>query len=473
MEELNVLVLTKEVEIGLSPCNIIHYKKLGYQIPIRKDKRGRDTTPKNTKIFVKVKDLSNQSNAIIEVKCDNPDCKTHYPILIKWCNYKRYLKDNGLYYCHKCNIKLYGISKTNKSKLENSKSFKQWCVDNDREDVLNRWDYDLNKLNPNTILYGSKKQYYFKCPKDLHNSELKTISNFISGQEGSIKCKKCNSFAQWGIDNLGDDFLEKYWDYEKNTVDPWHIDFCSDKNVWIKCQEKDYHESYYVMCSKFINGQRCIYCNNNNGKVHYQDSLGVLYPQILYIWSNKNLKTPYEYAPNSNYKVYWKCPEGKHDDYYRCINNSNTYDFNCPRCIQEKNESFLQEKVRIYINKFKYYTLHEYGCNLKCFNPKTNRQLPYDNEIVELKLIVEVHGSQHYEIAGFHKLQAKQNNTTPEYEFYMQMLYDRYKRMYTKSKGYEYLEIPYWTDDENETWKKLIDDKINEILDNKNIKEDK
>ena len=50
-----------------------------------------------------------------------------------------------------------------------------------------------------------------------------------------------------------------------------------------------------------------------------------------------------------------------------------------------------------------------------------------------------------------------------EEEFHKRKLYDRYKRIFAKSQGYYYLEIPYWTDDKNETWKKLINDKINEI----------
>ena len=45
--------------------------------------------------------------------------------------------------------------------------------------------------------------------------------------------KKCNSFAYWGIDNICDDFLEKYWDYERNTVDPWNVAYGSNKKVWI------------------------------------------------------------------------------------------------------------------------------------------------------------------------------------------------------------------------------------------------
>jgi len=46
----------------------------------------------------------------------------------------------------------------------------------------------------------------------------------------------------------------------------------------------------------------------------------------------------------------------------------------------------------------------------------------------------------------------------------MQKVRDRYKRIFAKSQGYFYLEIPYWTDDKEETWNKLIDDNIKQIL---------
>lgn len=134
-------------------------------------------------------------------------------------------------------------------------------------------------------------------------------------------------------------------------------------------------------------------------------------------------------------------------------------------CVSERDESFLQEKIRTYLEFLKYIVLHEHNCTIIPKNPKSkaNNTLPFDNEIKELKLIIEVNGIQHYEVNGFHILGAKHNNTTPEYELHYQQLKDRYKRMYAKSKGYNYLEIPYWTDDENETWRKLINNKILKI----------
>ena len=45
-------------------------------------------------------------------------------------------------------------------------------------------------------------------------------------------------------------------------------------------------------------------------------------------------------------------------------------------------------------------------------------------------------------------------------------LYDRYKKAYAEHHGYYYLEIPYTAYDKKETYKQMIDNKIEEILHN-------
>jgi hypothetical protein len=550
------------------------------------------------------------SSTKVNIKCDCPDCNNPYLKPIKWQDYLKCVHEDGKYYCKKCAKKLYGNENYRQTKLKNSKSFEQWCIDNNRQDVLNRWDYELNSCKPSEITFGTKYKCYFKCPKGLHESELKnigrftnnsngsmncvacnsfaqwcldnkklymldlwdyeinrknpyeipyatskkyyfkclmglhtselkrissltvancnlickacnsfeqwcinnnrqdilsrwdyelnkcnpieirfackssyyfkcskgihpselkSISNFTSGSEGVMFCNMCNSFAQYLIDNFGNDALNLYWDYEKNgNINPWKLTKSNNLNVYIKCQNKDkpYHESYLVQCSNFSKlNSGCPYCYNR--KIHPLDSLGTLFPEVLDIWSDKNDKSPFEYAPKTPQEVYWKCPEGKHDNYLRKINESNDAKFRCPDCSNERDESFLQEKVRLYLESLDYTILHERNCTIIPKNPRTknssNNSLPFDNEVKELKLIVEINGKQHYIICGFHILSAKRNNTTPEYELHYQKLKDRYKRMYAKSQGYHHLEISYLMDDENETWKKLINEKILEI----------
>ena len=85
------------------------------------------------------------------------------------------------------------------------------------------------------------------------------------------------------------------------------------------------------------------------------------------------------------------------------------------------------------------------------------------NEIIDYKLIIEVHGIQHYEITNFAKMSAKKFNTTPEYELEYLQWKDNYKKQYALDNGYYYLEIPYLAEKDN-SYKELIDNKIKEIL---------
>ena len=47
------------------------------------------------------------------------------------------------------------------------------------------------------------------------------------------------SFAEWGIEHFGQNFLKDYWDYEKNTIDPYKISYGSLKKIWIKCKDNE------------------------------------------------------------------------------------------------------------------------------------------------------------------------------------------------------------------------------------------
>lgn len=248
-------LISKEIEVTLGGSNIKYYEELGYKIPRIKNKWGKVQIPRGTKIKVKVKDLQHNYSGKVQVECSN--CKKI--INIQWIKYNKYVKKDGTYYCKKC-ASIGRIEIARETRLKNGMSFEQWCIENNRQDVLDRWDYELNDKKPSEISYSSSR-YWFKCPNGLHFSELKTISVFTNGQEGSIRCKACNSFAQWGYDNVDDKFLEKYWDYDKNTISPWEISYGSSQKIWIKCQDKDYHGSYSTTSSITTNMNcRCPYC---------------------------------------------------------------------------------------------------------------------------------------------------------------------------------------------------------------------
>jgi len=438
-------LITKEVTIKWERKTCTHYKNLGYPFTKIKDD-----------FVVNVEDLMDNSMVQIEVQCD--ECGRI--VSTSWRNYKNNINRNIKYYCSKCADKIFERNeKTRKTNFKKENSFKQWCLDNNRKDVLDRWDYELNKLNPNEINYGTKRKYYFKCPKGIHKSELKNIGHFTKGQEGSIKCKQCNSFAQWGIDNLGEDFLEKYWDYKKNKLNPWEISHGSREKVWIKCQEKDYH-SYDILCHSFVTGNRCLYCAGK--KVHKLDSLGTLYPKVLDIWSDKNEKSPYEYTPKSHQYVWWKCPDGKHEDYFRRIDSLNNHNFRCPECNNSKGEESIsnclinkrfikidQEEFEQLIDEDKY--------NKNYYIPQMkysgllglgNGLLSYDFYIPKLNLLIEYQGEMHERfVRGIHKSIK---------DFEKQQEHDRRKKVYAQNNNINLFEIWYYDFDN-----------IEEILDTK------
>lgn len=336
-------------------------------------------------------------------------------------------------------------------------SFGTWCEEHSRLDLLKRWDYEKNNISPYEIPFRSGLKYWFKCPRGLHPSEQKIPCNLVT-QFGSSRCNMCRSFAQWGIDNIGEDFLSEYWS-DKNTKDPWKTEYQCPQKVWIKCQEKKYHPDYMISCADFINGKRCPYCAGK--KVAKEDSLGYRYPESIKLWVQKNC-SPYDFMPGSNKQVYWKCE--KHGQYRRSIIQEVNADFVCPKCRAGMNESKLQKKVREYI-EFLYDDIkHENQCTVLPINPKTKYPLPFDNEIVQLKLIIQVNGEQHYKATPFFFKKERNNEiNSPEEQLIYRQKIDKYKKDYALSHGYHYLEIPYWADDKKETWKTLIDNKIADL----------
>jgi len=222
-------------------------------------------------------------------------------------------------------------------KRKNSETFYDWCIKNDRQDLLDRWDYDLNNCSPKDVTFKDNTKRWLKCPLHKHKSELKRIADIASGHNGSADCVGCNSFGQYLIDLYGKYALQKYWDYDKNIgINPFEIKKSSHINVWIICQDKYYHGSYSLKCNMFIRGNRCPYCHSL--KVHIFDSLGWLYPEVFKIWSDKNKKSPYEYTPQSHYKANWVCNNG-HESYNRSIKESYDANFRCPICVREHEES--------------------------------------------------------------------------------------------------------------------------------------
>jgi len=296
------MLITKETMVGLANKNIKWFESKGYNIPRTKNsKYGKLAVKQGTKIKVKVEDLLNDSEALVDVQCDGCREILHK----KWDGYKRIVKDNGEYYCARCA----------NAGFKKWISFYDWCYINLSKDnadkLILRWDYELNidkegnHLTPKDVSYGSKginkKGYWFKCLDHLeHISEQKKINSLTSGKQSFIDCFQCNTIV------ATHPHLIKFLVDEK---DAYKYSAHSGKKILMKCPycgcEKPLLISYLA-----VKGFSCPKCSD--GKSYPEKFMFNVLEQLL----DKNFQVQL-----SKKTLKW-CKNYKYDNYinkFNCI----------------------------------------------------------------------------------------------------------------------------------------------------------
>ena len=341
------------------------------------------------------------------------------------------------------------------------------------------WDFNKNSLiDPFTISCGSGKKVWWKCNVCGHEWTA-LVSNITKGK-GCPECGKARRYKTFLANkiecraSLGDRHPEllKFWDYDKNIITPFEVLASSMTEVWWKC--KNGHSIYKspnaIVPSLLIGNSGCRYCSGFDVLPGFND-LVTTHSLLLDEWNyEKNVNvTPQSISFGSTETVWWKCKKCGYE--WKSSPNSRTNrESGCPECARHMSTSKLQIKIENYIkNKYGFDILHERDCTIIATNPITGYQLPYDNDIDVngQRLIIEVHGEQHYNITEFTRTNAKKRNVTPEEELAYQKYKDELKKSYAILNQYEYLEIPYYATNK-QMYKELIDSKIQEILNNKN-----
>ncbi len=190
--------------------------------------------------------ISYASNKRIWLKCP----KGHsYDVRVG----NRVFLDRGCPYC--------SGSKT----LKGYNDFETWCRTNERNDLLNEWDYQKNEITPSLISPHNSIKVWWKC--SLGHEWICSIGSRTSGRPSG--CPYCsnppkkilpgfNDFESWCIRN-GKDFLLREWNTERNIgVTPSETPFGSGKKVWWKCSRG--HE-WHVSPSNRIQGTGCPVCS--------------------------------------------------------------------------------------------------------------------------------------------------------------------------------------------------------------------
>lgn len=58
-------------------------------------------------------------------------------------------------------------------------TFEEWCIGNNRQDLLDRWDYNKNDKLPSQVAYRSRQKIFFHSPDEFRRLDRVTTSDDI------------------------------------------------------------------------------------------------------------------------------------------------------------------------------------------------------------------------------------------------------------------------------------------------------
>lgn len=196
-------LISTEVEVTMIPKNITYYYNLGYEIPKIKTRYGV-VTPRNTKITVKVTDLSSGSHVPVIVKCDC--CGKIYEI--KYQTYHNHNCD-GKYYCHSCANFIFNSGENNHS----------WNPNKTDDERLSSRDYPEYKNFIKRVL--ARDNYTCQCC-GITNCKLSVhhLDGYNWYKEGRIDDKNAITLCE----NCHNNFHYKYGkgNNTKSQFDEWY-----------------------------------------------------------------------------------------------------------------------------------------------------------------------------------------------------------------------------------------------------------
>jgi hypothetical protein len=142
------------------------------------------------------------------------------------------------------------------------KSFYDWCIENNRIDILEEWNYEKNTISPKDVSLQSAVEVWWKC-KEGHEWLRKLNHRFGHINKGQIRgCPICaNQQILEGYNDLATRYPEiaKEWNYDKNSpLLPTQVFPGSSKKVWWKCPKG--HEYQTSINNRTNTNSQCPEC---------------------------------------------------------------------------------------------------------------------------------------------------------------------------------------------------------------------
>lgn len=223
-------------------------------------------------------------------------------------------------------------------------------------------------------------------------------------------------------------FIEKANKKHNNFYDYSLVNYIDSKTkVKIICPT---HGLFEQQPSNHLFGQRCIKCMGDNVRKARKFTKEQWIQKFKEIHNDR-----YDYSlvdikegSGNSFKIIIICKE--HGEFLQTPNAHLHMSNRCPFCNISKGE----DEIEKYLIKNNINYIREYKFNT-CFNPKTNKKLPFDFYLPDKNIIIEYHGEQHYKKTGYFEKRAGGLEG--------RQFRDKIKKEFCLQKNINYIEISY------------------------------
>ena len=196
------MILTREVEANVSGQYKQYYIDKGYVIPERLDRHGKMSTPKGTRIIVKVEDLPINSHEKVQVSCDN--CGEI--LTMTYQSYNDRIRKFGEVFCKKCSKIHHQKTVKEKYGVDNISQL-QSVKDKKRKKSIEKYGTDTPLQHPDIKKQIKKTNVEkYRVPYPTQNEQVKEKTrNTIIEKYGSVE-----NFTSFIIEKGKETNLTKY-----------------------------------------------------------------------------------------------------------------------------------------------------------------------------------------------------------------------------------------------------------------------